>query len=80
MFWPEMKQPITQNVTFKKNNKGTLKLNSLTEGASIGYQIGDDIGTNHWNLYHKPLRINTSKKILARAIRIGYKTSEITSY
>ena len=80
MFWPEMKQPITQNVTFKKNNKGTLKLNSLTEGASIGYQIGDDIGTNHWNLYHKPLRIDTSQKILARAIRIGYKTSEITSY
>lgn len=80
MFWPEMKQPITQNVTFKKNNKGTLKLNSLTEGASIGYQIGDDIGTNHWNLYLKPLRIDTSQKILARAIRIGYKTSEITSY
>jgi len=80
MFWPEMKQPITQNVTFKKNNKRTLKLNSLTEGASIGYQIGDDIGTNHWNLYHKPLRIDTSQKILARAIRIGYKTSEITSY
>ena len=80
MFWPEMEQPITQNVTFKKNNKGTLKLNSLTEGASIGYQIGDDIGTNHWNLYHKPLRIDTSQKILARAIRIGYKTSEITSY
>ena len=80
MFWPEMKQPITQNVTFKKNNKGTLKLNSLTEGASIGYQIGDDIGTNHWNLYHKPLRIDKSQKILARAIRIGYKTSEITSY
>ncbi len=80
MFWPEMKQPITQNVTFKKNNKGTLKLNSLTEGASIGYQIGDDIGTNHWNLYHKPLRIDKSQKILARAIKIGYKTSEITSY
>ena len=80
MFWPEMEQPITQNVTFKKNNKGTLKLNSLTEGASIGYQIGDDIGTNHWNLYYKPLRIDTSQKILARAIRIGYKTSEITSY
>ena len=80
MFWPEMEQPITQNVTFKKNNKGTLKLNSLTEGASIGYQIGADIGTNHWNLYHKPLRIDTSQKILARAIRIGYKTSEITSY
>ena len=79
-FWPEMKQPITQNVTFEKEKTGTLKLNSLTNGASIGYQIGDDIGTNHWNLYFKPIAIDKNQKIIARAIRIGYKASEITSY
>ena len=79
-FWPEMKQPITQNVTFEKDKTGTLKLNSSTAGASIGYQIGDNIGTNHWNLYYKPIRINKNQKIVARAIRIGYKASEITSY
>ena len=79
-FWPEMKQPITQNVTFEKNKTGTLKLNSSTAGASIGYQIGDNIGTNNWNLYYKPIRINKNQKIVARAIRIGYKASEITSY
>ena len=79
-FWPEMKQPITQNVTFEKDKTGILKLNSSTAGASIGYQIGDNIGTNHWNLYYKPIRINKNQKIVARAIRIGYKASEITSY
>jgi len=79
-FWPEMKQPITQNVTFEKDKTGTLKLNSSTVGASIGYQIGDDIGTNHWNLYYKPIAIDKNQKIIARAIRIGYKASEITSY
>ena len=79
-FWPEMKQPITENVTFEKDKTGTLKLNSSTTGASIGYQIGDGIGTNHWNLYYKPIRIDKNQKVVARAIRIGYKTSEITSY
>lgn len=79
-FWPEMKQPITQNVTFKKDKTGTLKLKSSTAGASIGYQIGDDIGTNHWNLYYKPIAIDKNQKIIARAIRIGYQASEITSY
>ena len=79
-FWPEMKQPITQNVTFEKDKTGTLKLKSSTAGASIGYQIGDDIGTNHWNLYYKPIAIDKNQKIIARAIRIGYKASEITSY
>lgn len=79
-FWPEMKQPITENVTFEKDKTGTLKLNSSTTGASIGYQIGDGIGTNYWNLYYKPIRIDKNQKVVARAIRIGYKTSEITSY
>ena len=72
-FWPEMKQPITQNVTFEKDKTGTLKLKSSTAGASIGYQIGDDIGTNHWNLYYKPIAIDKNQKIIARAIRIGYQ-------
>lgn len=79
-FWPEMKQPITQNVTFEKDKTGILKLKSSTAGASIGYQIGDDIGTNHWNLYYKPIAIDKNQKIIARAIRIGYQASEITSY
>jgi len=80
LFWPEMRQPVTQNVTFDKQDFGTLKLSSKTKGASIGYQIGKDIGTNHWNLYHTPIQQKNNQKILARATRIGYKASEITSF
>ena len=38
-FWPNMIQPVTENVTFSINNHGKLELNSETDGASIGFQI-----------------------------------------
>lgn len=79
MFWPEMIQPITENVSFEKLKNGKIAVYCTTEGASIGYQIGDDIGSNHWNLYHTPFKINKKEKMVARAIKIGYKASEITS-
>ena len=69
----------TQNVEFKIRNDGLYELTSITKGASIGYQIDEKIGTNSWNLYHKPIPVGDNQKIVARAIRIGYKASEITS-
>ena len=78
-FWPNMTQPKTQNVEFKIRNDGLYELTSITKGASIGYQIDEKIGTNSWNLYHKPILVGDKQKIVARAIRIGYKASEITS-
>jgi hypothetical protein len=78
-FWPNMIQPVTENVTFSINNQGKLELNSATDGASIGFQIDNKIGTKNWDLYHKPIELNKDQKIAARAIRIGYKASEITS-
>lgn len=79
MFWPEFLQPITANVRFEKGKRNTLKLRTATKGASIGYQTGNKIGTKHWELYHTPLKLNKGEKIIARAIRIGYKASDITS-
>ena len=78
-FWPNMIQPKTENVDFKIGDDGLYELTTLTNGASIGYQIDEKIGTNSWNLYHKPIRIGDKQKIVARAIRIGYKASGITS-
>ena len=78
-FWPNMIQPKTENVEFKMRDDGLYELTSITNGASIGYQIDEKIGTNSWNLYHKPIRIGDKQKIVARAIRIGYKASAITS-
>ena len=78
-FIPERLQPVTSNVNFDKIEKGHIKLNCETEGASIGYQIGNQIGSSSWNLYHTPIKANENEKIVARAIRIGFKASQITS-
>ena len=79
MFWPKMTQPITENVSIKTLKKGMVQLTCATEGASIGYQTGSNIGTKFWNLYHRPIKIDKNQKIYARAIKIGFKASEITS-
>ena len=79
MFWPGMIQPVTDDVSFEILKNGKLKLESTTEGASIGYQISDEIGTNQWQLYTEPIEINKNLKLVARAIKIGFKASSITS-
>lgn len=79
MFWPEMLQPKTENVAFKRSENNSITLTCSTEGASIGYQIGEEIGSNSWQLYYEPIKVKANQKVVARAIRIGYKASEITS-
>mgnify|MGYP005841351291 CR=1 FL=1 len=80
MFWPEFIQPKTAEVTFEITDEQKIKLNCATEGASIGYQMGDKLETNSWNLYDKPITLNKNEKILARAIRIGFEASPKTIY
>jgi uncharacterized sulfatase len=48
-----------------------------TEGASIAWTSEAGPGA-HWNLYHKPIRVDTSITLRARAIRLGYKESPET--
>jgi N-sulfoglucosamine sulfohydrolase len=79
MMWPGMVQPETQLVDFMVSN-GKLLLQSNTVGASIAFQLDDGIGGKHWHLYHEPLVFKKGQKVAARAVRIGYKTSEITQY
>ena len=78
-FWPRLTQPKTENVEFNIRDDGLYELTSITNGASIGFQKDEKIGTNSWSLYHEPISIENNQKIVARAIRIGYKASEITS-
>ena len=76
-FWPNMIQPITKSVKINiSNNKASLECD--TKGASIGYQIDSQIGSENWNLYNKPFDLNSNQKLVARAIKIGYKASSIT--
>lgn len=79
MFWPGMLQPTTAAVNFKKQKNGKIALHCDTEGASIGYQMGEAVGGDHWTLYTKPFKKSKKQKLVARAVRIGYKTSAIRS-
>lgn len=77
MMWPGMIQGETAAVKFDKNGN-KLVLSCATEGASIAYQTDDTIGGKHWMLYHQPIPVGSYKKIAARAVRIGYRTSVIS--
>lgn len=75
LFWPGLIQPETAKVTINED-KGMISLSCATEGASIGYQLDDQIGSERWLLYNETIRLKKSQKIIVRAKRIGYKISE----
>lgn len=79
MMWPGLIQPTTEKVAFKKEGS-KLILTSATDGSSIAYQLDEEIGGKRWKLYSQPLVLSSYKKIAARAVRIGYKTSEVSDY
>ena len=78
-FWPEMIQPVTSDVIIEINSDGVVQMSCDTKGASIGYQTEAMIGEDRWLLYTEPIKITSTQKLMARAIRIGYKASNITS-
>ncbi|TLX72778.1 choline-sulfatase [Labilibacter sediminis] len=80
MMWPGGQQPNTDPVQFINSGNHELILESKTPGASIAYQINDNIGSPHWELYSKPISIKNIDNIKARAVRIGYKTSKCTNW
>lgn len=53
---------------------GAIRLVSATEGASIGYRLGDDI---HWKLYTGPFYAPPGKRIEVKAMRYGFAESEV---
>jgi len=74
MFWPGLIQPTTEKVVVKEE-KGIVSLSCTTEGASIGYQLDEQIGSERWMLYNEPIKLKKRQKIIVRAKRIGYKIS-----
>ena len=77
-FWPNMIQPITKPVEISVLDN-VISLKCETKGASIGYQIGDQIGSQNWKLYNKPFGLSSNQKLSTRAIKIGYKASTISN-
>lgn len=75
LFWPGLVQPVTEKVEIREKN-GLIELTCGTAGASIGYQVDDQIGSDRWMVYHEPFCLKEGQKVVARAKRIGYRTSE----
>ena len=75
-FWPNMVQPTTSSVIMKRQS-GKVILSCKTKGSSIAFQTGDTIESDYWQLYTTPIKLKNNEKIRARAIRIGYKASNI---
>jgi len=74
-FWPSLIQPVTENPVIEQD-KETISILCTTKGASIGYQLNDQIGTERWMIYNKPIRLKAEDRVAVRAQRIGYKISK----
>jgi N-sulfoglucosamine sulfohydrolase len=79
LYWPGLIQPQTEKVVVSAD-KELIRLSCSTAGASIGYQLDDQIGSERWMLYHQPLKLKKDQKIVARSKRIGYKISDAVEY
>ena len=76
--WPNNTQPITAapKVAVKR---GKFAIHSDTPGASIGYRVkrGEKLGP--WQLYTQPVKLPKGSNIEAKAVRYGYKESEVVT-
>ncbi|MCP4046105.1 MAG: sulfatase-like hydrolase/transferase [Gammaproteobacteria bacterium] len=79
---PDGTKPETARVGFSIDGDKLL-LESATEGASIGYQLVKE-GKNNWSweLYTEPLMLSNlaGRTIQAKAIRYGFKVSDVTTW
>jgi len=75
--WPSRKQPITAPPKIESvaaaNGRMTVKITCATEGASIGYRLGEK---GRWLIYTGPIQLKADTLLQTKAIRIGYKESE----
>ena len=77
--WPGGEQPITSPPLIRlEADKVTLA--SATPGASIGYRILPTDALDHWSLYQGPVTLAPGQSLQAKAIRYGYRESDITHF
>lgn len=79
MFWPGFIQPKTEEVEVVQQ-RNELLFSTSTAGASIGYQVDEQIGSERWLLYDNPISLKKGQKLVVRAKRIGYATSKPVTY
>ncbi len=74
-FWPDLKQPKTAAPEMLIQEDGRLHIRCATEGASIGFRLGD----GRWRIYTGPLDIPRDTQVMAKAVRYGWQESEVSS-
>jgi len=73
--WPEGKKPRTDIPTVKFKD-GLLSITCKTEGANIGYNVGD---SESWDIYTEEVQLESNADVKVIVHRIGYEPSaEIT--
>lgn len=77
--WPGYIQPTTENPKIiYDSSSDKVTITCPTNGASIGYKIGDT--DSNWQLYTGSVELPEGESIHAKAIRIGFKESGISSF
>ena len=74
--------PSTAAVIIKVSNDNVVTLSCDTKGASIGFKVIEENGSesSSWNVYTKPIKLEKGKTIKAIAQRIGFmKSGESTA-
>ena len=74
--WGADEQPTTRAPTLQQTSAGTVRLESATAGASIGYRLNDE---PRWRLYTAPFPAVAGARVEAKAIRYGFKESEVAT-
>lgn len=81
--WPGATQPETAPpvAAFEQGADGarSLKLSSLTDGASIGWRAVAPDNSAQWQVYVAPIAVQPGHHIETKAIRYGYVESPVTS-
>jgi arylsulfatase A-like enzyme len=73
-FWPGGTQPITASPVFH-GQAPRLTIQSATVGASLGYRHNG----GKWRLYSAPIAVAPGDVIEAKAIRYGWRESDLSS-
>ncbi len=73
-FWPEGEQPVTASPVFR-GRAPQLTIQSETPGASLGYRQNGGA----WQLYRGPIEVSPGDEIEAKAIRYGWRESDVVS-
>ena len=74
--WGADEQPTTRAPVLRQTSDGTVVLESETAGASIGYRLNDE---RRWRLYTVPFPATAGARVEAKAIRYGFKESEVVT-